>query len=141
MTPDQGGEGRLAVQIRAALTRGERGKFLKFLAVGGLNTLVGYGLFAGFILMGAPSFTALAGSTMLGVLFNFKSIGKLVFRSGDPRRLPRFVAVYAVQFLVNLGGLHALQAAGLSPLVAQLILLPLLAIGSFLAMRRFVFAA
>lgn len=125
----------------AGLLTHQRKRFLTFLAVGGLNTLVGYGLFAGFILLGAGSFPALAGATILGVLFNFKSIGRLVFQSGEARLLPRFVAVYAAQFVLNLGGLSALERAGLAPLLAQLVLLPVLAVGSFLAMRRFVFRA
>lgn len=120
-------------------TKGKR--FFVFLLVGALNTSVGYGLFAAFILLGAGATLALAAATCLGVLFNFKSIGHIVFKSGDARLLPRFLAVYAVQFGVNLGSLRILQTAGVQPLLAQLLILPPLSIGSFLLMQRLVFRA
>ena len=113
--------------------------FLRFLIVGGLNTLVGYGLFALFVLLGAGTTLSLAGATLLGILFNFKSIGHLVFGSVGRRRLPAFVGVYGLQFLINLGAMKALQNAGMTPLLAQLIILPPLAVATFLMMRRLVF--
>jgi len=118
----------------------EQRRFLRFLLVGGLNTAVGYGLFAAFILLGAGSSAALAGATVLGIAFNFKSTGRLVFGSGDGRLLPRFIAVYAVQFLVNWLALKALERAGMDPLLAQLTLVLPMALIAFLMMRRFVFA-
>jgi putative flippase GtrA len=132
----------LSQRLRAAATgprMAEMRTLVAFLAVGGLNTLVGYGLFAIFVLVGLSLTVALTFATILGVLFNFQSIGRLVFRSDHRGRLPRFIIVYAVQFGINLGLLHALHAAGLSPLLSQLAILPPLAIASFLAMRRFVF--
>jgi len=122
---------------RPALAGGRR--FVIFLMVGGLNTAVGYSLFAAFILLGAGATVALAAATVLGVLFNFKSIGHLVFGNGDSRLLPRFVGVYTVQFLANLIALRGLENAGLSPLLAQLVILPPLSLGNFLLMRRLVF--
>ena len=116
-------------------------RFVSFLAVGGLNTAFGYGAFALLILVGARAGTALAGATIVGVLFNFNTVGRLVFRSRDPGLLPRFLAVYAVQFAINLLALRALGRAGLSPLLAQLALVLPLALLSFVAMRRFVFRA
>ena len=114
-------------------------RFLLFLAVGAINTLVGYALFALFSLLGAHPTAAVVGATVLGALFNFKSIGTIVFGNAAGRRLPRFVAIYAVQCGMNIAGLHALGAAGLAPLPAEAILLPPLAVATYLAMRRFVF--
>ena len=131
------GEGRRRAEAMFRSSHGRR--FFIFLLVGGLNTVVGYGLFAGLILLGAGKTLALVVATCLGVLFNFKSIGRLVFKDGGGRRLPRFIAIYFVQFLTNLAGLEALERIGLGPLVSQLILLPPLAVASFLMMQRFVF--
>lgn len=119
----------------------EARRLTAFLLVGGLNTLVGYALFAGFVLLGFGMTQSLISSTALGVLFNFQSIGRLVFRSGNPKLLPRFAFVYVLQFAINLTLLHALRYAGLAPLLAQLILLPGLALASYFAMRHFVFGA
>jgi len=126
---------------RSGSAGGGLGHFAKFLVVGGLNTVVGYGLFAAFIIAGLGAPLALALATVLGVLFNFKSFGLLVFRNGDGRLLPRFVAVYAGQYVVNLMCLRWLAALDLSPLLAQLLLLPPLSLASFLLMRRLVFRA
>jgi putative flippase GtrA len=126
--------------VAALLRQPDGRRFLVFLLVGALNTAVGYGLFAAFIFLGADTTLALSAATTLGVLFNFKSIGRLVFASGNVRLLPRFVGIYAVQFGVNLLALKALERAGASPLLAQLLILPPLAILSFIMMRHFVFA-
>lgn len=116
-------------------------QFLRFLLVGGLNTLVGYALFAIFILVGAGITFSLVGATVLGVMFNFRSLGSLVFIRTERRLLPRFVLVYAGQFAINWLSLRYLQALGVTPLFAQLMILPPLSIVSFLAMRRWVFIA
>lgn len=114
-------------------------RFLKFLAVGGLNTLFGYSLFAVFILLDLSTPLALAGSTILGVLFNFITFGRVVFANGDPRLLPRFILFYLGQFAVNLAALRGLESVGLGPIFAQLLLLPPLSVACFILMRKLVF--
>lgn len=117
----------------------ERRQFMLFMLVGGLNTVVGYALFALFLWTGLGPTTALAAATIGGVAFNFQSIGRIVFaRDGKGRPVP-FLLVYAVQFAINAAALRLLRDLGLSALVAQGLMLPLLAVGGFLAMRRFVF--
>lgn len=119
----------------------EARRFVLFLLVGGLNTLVGYGLFAAAIAIGLRPAAALTVATLGGVAFNFQSIGRIVFAGHGSRRLAAFMVVYGVQFALNLAGLKALAGVGFGPLAAQAVLLPFMAVGSFLAMRRFVFAA
>ena len=65
-------------------------RFLHFLLIGALNTAVGYGLFVLFLWLGLHYALAAAFATVLGVLFNFKSTGGLVFKSKDNTRLPWF---------------------------------------------------
>jgi len=114
-------------------------RFVMFLIVGGLNTLVGYGIYASLILIGLPAAAAIVVGTVLGVLFNYFSTGGIVFR-GRAGRLPRFIAVYAVQMGLNVAGVTALQRAGFNPLIAGFFVLPFLVVFTFLAMRRFVFS-
>lgn len=115
-------------------------RFLTFLVVGGLNTLIGYGLFAILILLGLPTAAAAVVGTILGVLFNFLTTGGVVFGNKAGRLLPRFIAVYAVQMSLNVAALKALEAAGVHPLIAGALLLPPLAIFTYFAMRRYVFS-
>ncbi len=113
--------------------------FLRFLAVGGLNTAFGYLGYATFVLIGAPIWLAVTSSTMLAILFNFFSYGGLVFGDTSYRLLPRFLAFYACLGGLNFVLLRVLIWGGLGPLWAQALLLPVLAGVGFVGMRRFVF--
>jgi putative flippase GtrA len=72
-------------------------------------------------------------------LFNFFSYGGLVFGDTSHRLLPRFLIFYACLGGLNFLSLRALIGAGLGPLWAQALLLPVLAGVGFVGMRRFVF--
>jgi len=116
-------------------------RFIRFIVTGGLNTGFGYASYAALVLTGLPLWLAVTGSTSLAILFNFYSYGGLVFGNTSVRVLPRFLAFYAALGLVNYGLLHALTRIGLGPLLAQALLLPVLAILGFGGMRYFVFTA
>jgi hypothetical protein len=64
---------------RGCPTKSDRMTFLRYLAVGGLNTAFGYFCYAAFVLGGAPIWLAVGSSTVLAILFNFFSYGGLVF--------------------------------------------------------------
>ncbi|WP_425104022.1 GtrA family protein [Ancylobacter sp.] len=114
-------------------------QFVRFVLVGGLNTLVGYSLFAGLYLMSGDHRLALLVATILGVLFNFVTTGRLVFGNRRWGRLPLFVGIYALSFALNLGALELLAAAGVAPLLGQLLVLPAVVVLSFLGNRLVVF--
>ena len=114
--------------------------FIRFILVGILNTIVGYGLFALFIYLGLHYSLAVLFSTILGVLFNFKSIGKLVFNSNNNERIYHFIGVYILLYLLNVSGLWGLSSIGMENMyVAGAILLAPLAIISFILNKNFVF--
>jgi putative flippase GtrA len=113
--------------------------FLRYLAVGGLNTAFGYASYAAFVLAGAPLWLAVSGSTLLAFFFNFVSYGGLVFGDTSFRLLPRFLTFYAGFGGLNFLLLRGLTWSGLGPLLAQAVLLPVLAVVGFVGMRRFVF--
>jgi len=114
-------------------------RVLRFLAVGLLNTGFGYACYAGFVLAGAPLWFAVGGGTALGFLFNFYSYGGLVFGSTAMRLLPRFLLFYLALGSLNFLLLRLLGSAGFGPLVAQALLLPVLAACGYLGLRGFVF--
>lgn len=115
-------------------------KLVRFLFVGGLNALFGYAMFSLGILIGLPPEMALLGATCLGILFNFITTGRLVFGMSSLRLLPWFVIVYGVVYGLNAAALHLLILAGISPFVAQAMLVPASAIATFLLMKAFVFS-
>jgi putative flippase GtrA len=116
-------------------------QLLRFLLVGGLNTAVGYALFAAFTWGGLPYPLAIALATVLGVAFNFQSTGRLVFGGARLAQLGRFVAVYGVVDLLNVGSVAVLLRLGLNVYVANAVVLLPLALVAFMLQRRFVFAS
>jgi putative flippase GtrA len=118
-----------------------RSKFFRYLVVGAVNTLFGYSVFAALILLHVPYPIAGLVSTVAGVLFNFKSYGALVFGSHDNRKIFRFVAVYALCYLIGLIPLAWAKAHDVSLLlVAAVMLLPMAGI-SFALNRALVYGA
>ena len=114
-------------------------RFLQFLAVGGLNTLVGYGLFALFAWLGLPYPLAIGLATVLGVAFNFQSTGRLVFGGAPLGRLGRFVAAYGFTYLLNVAAVAGLLKLGLNVYLANAaVILPLTLI-TYMLQRTFVF--
>ncbi len=114
-------------------------RVLRFLAVGLLNTGFGYACYAAFIVAGAPLWLAVSGATVLAFLFNFLSYGGLVFDNTSYRLLPRFLVFYAGLGSLNFGLLRLLGWLGAPPLLAQALLLPVLALAGYLGLRSFVF--
>ncbi len=114
-------------------------RFARFLVVGGVNTAFGYATFAVLLQVGLHYAVAAALSTGLGVLFNFQTIGRLVFGSRDPTLIFRFVGVYVATYLLNVGALRLLQGGALDVLHAQALLVLPLAGVSFVLHRGLVF--
>jgi len=115
-------------------------RFILFLFVGVLNTAFGYGLFALFIWLGLHYSLAVLFSTILGVLFNFKTIGGIVFKDGNNRLIFRFIAVYVFLYVLNVTGLKLFDMAGLTnKYISGAILLMPMAVISFLLNKKFVF--
>ena len=113
--------------------------FLRFIAVGVLNSAFGYGCFALLMFVGLHYAPALLLATIAGVLFNFKTTGALVFKSHDNRLILRFVASYAVVYLVNVAGLKLLTQLGLNPYYGGAVLILPMAALAFILFKRFVF--
>ncbi|HEY6837603.1 MAG TPA: GtrA family protein [Geobacteraceae bacterium] len=111
----------------------------KFLLVGVLNTVFGYSLFAFFIFVGLHYSLAVLLSTVLGILFNFKTIGRLVFRSHNNRLIFRFVATYGLTYLLNVVFLRILDGLRVNMYIAGMLLLIPLALISFVLQKKYVF--
>ena len=130
---------RGAALLHFAQQRLWRVRFLRFLTVGVVNTLFGYGIFFILVQRGLASIPALALATLGGVAFNFFSTGTVVFGSCDSRRSWRFAGVYLFVFLLNSAALELLLHFGLKPALAQLLLLPGFVTLSYLLNRNLVF--
>jgi putative flippase GtrA len=101
--------------------------------VGALNTLFGYLCFATLLFIGLHYAMALFVGTILSVLFNFKTIGSLVFGSPGNCRLIYFVSTYSIVFCINLASLKIFSLFGISPYIGgAALILPMAALSYFL---------
>ena len=126
--------------MRRIIRRGLECRFLRFLLVGGLNTLFGYAVYAVLILLHVHYAVAAFVGTVLGVLFNFKTTGILVFGTRDNRLIFRFVGVYVITYILNVSCLRAFAAFDVNMLLAGAILILPLAVVSYSLNKYLVFS-
>lgn len=117
----------------------EQRRFIKFLLVGVLNTLFGYAVFALFVYLGFHYSLASLLSTILGVLFNFRTTGRLVFNNRNNSLLWRFAMVYTVVYGCNVGLLRVMDGYSINMYVAGAVVVFPLALLSYFLNKRFVF--
>lgn len=113
--------------------------FLRFIAVGVLNSVFGYGCFALLMVAGMHYVPALLLATIAGVLFNFKTTGALVFKSNNNGLIFRFIASYTIVYVVNVTGLKLLSLLGINPYYGGAVLILPMAALAFFLFKRFVF--
>jgi putative flippase GtrA len=116
-----------------------QGQPLRFLIVGALNSLFGYAVFSGIVLLGGPAWGAVLGGNAAGLVFNFFTHGGLVFRQLSLTSLPRFTACYAALLCANILLLRWLEPLAGGKLLAQALLTAPLAVLAYVLMSRWVF--
>lgn len=116
-------------------------KFIRFLLVGMLNTVFGYSVFALFILVNLHYAVAALLATVCGILFNFKTTGRLVFGSRDNSLLVRFFGVYGVTYVLGVLCLRVSTAYQWNILIVAAVMMPPMAVVSYTLNRVFVFGA
>jgi len=114
-------------------------RFIKFLLVGALNTVFGYSVFALFIFFNVHYSVSLLIATILGVIFNFKTIGIIVFKNQDNKLIFKFVCIYVIYYFLNLLGLKILNIYSVSNYIGQAVLVLPLSVLSYLLFKKFVF--
>ena len=114
-------------------------KFIRFLIVGGINTLFGYTVFAFFIFLNFHYSIATLLSVILGVLFNFKTTGKLVFENNNNVLIFKFIGVYIIIYVLNIVGLKIFNIIKINMYLAGMLLIFPMAIISFILSKKFVF--
>lgn len=117
----------------------------RFLVTGGWNTLVSYAMFSGLYFAFSAKvhyMVILTAATVLGVtnayichkFFVFKTKGNYL------REYFRFYAVYSVQIVINYILLPILIKAGMSPYLAQALIIGVTTIGTYLGHKHISFA-
>lgn len=113
--------------------------FIKFILVGILNTIFGYCVFALLLYLGLHYSFAVVLSTILGILFNFKTTGCLVFKNKENKLIFKFFAVYAIICSINILLLRTAEVFHVNLYLAGFVSTGLMAILSFILNKNWVF--
>lgn len=113
----------------------------KFISVGLLNTVVGYAIYGLLILLNMPYLAALLVATIMGVIFNYFSIGRLVFKVRGGRLVfAKFITAYGLVYGINATALDVLiKHFQLGPYMGQALCVPLGVLISWLLMNCWVY--
>ena len=116
-------------------------KFIKFIGVGVLNTAFGYSVYAALLWLNLSFLVALCIATLVGIAFNYFSIGRIVFYNhGDCSAIYRFVAAYALISIVNVVALYILVLYfSIDPYLSQLICISINVLMGWVLMNLWVF--
>jgi len=114
-------------------------QLIRFVLVSGVNTLVGYSLYAIFIFIGMAYPVALLFATVFGVLFNFKTTGKFVFNNTNNKLLFKFVFVYCFIYCFQILIIRLMQSETSNLYIAGFITMIPSAIFAFVLNKFIVF--
>lgn len=119
--------------------QGDYKRLILFFLVGGLNTIFGYSFYALLLFLHFHYTLALLLATIAGILFNFKTTGVIVFKNCNNRLLLRFITVYSLTYLLNVGGLRIFASFHVNMYLAGAVLVLPIALVSFALLKKFVF--
>jgi len=111
----------------------------RFFLVGMLNTAFGYSLFSVLIFLELHYSFAVFISTVISVLFNFKTTGKLVFKNSNNKLLFKFIGTYVFIYFLNVIFLRIFEIQNINMYIAGAVLILPMALISYIINKRFVF--
>jgi putative flippase GtrA len=114
-------------------------RFVKFVAVGAINTLFGLVVYLVVLRLTDNLVMAVVVANFLGPAFNFVSMSRLVFSNKRLLIFLPFLAGYGALSAINIPAIVALQRFGVSAASAQILCIPALVILSYLINDRMVF--
>jgi putative flippase GtrA len=129
----------VAALLKHAVQKLLRIQFVRFLVVGAINMAFGYAVFALLIFLGLHYSLASLLATIIGVLFNFRTYGRLVFNDTRAHLLFKFVTVYAFVYLCYVSGLRVLTQMDINDYLAGALMAVPVSFIAFMLNKRFVF--
>ena len=113
--------------------------FVKFALVGILNSLFGYSLFALLLWLKFHYSIAITLATIIGIVFNFYTTGRIVFKNNNNLLIFKFLLVYVFTTVLSIFILFLADKAKLNLYYAGFVLSVIMALGSFILQKVFVF--
>jgi len=114
-------------------------KFIRFLFVGVINTIFGYSLYALFLKLGFHYSIAVLASTVIGIIFNFFTTGRLVFQNTRNSLIFKFFGVYGIIYFTNVFLLKIFDLYSFNLYLAGAVLILPMALLSFVLNKNLVF--
>ena len=127
--------------IRALRTLMQDPIVIRFILTGVLNTIFGYIVYAALLRFNLHYALAAWFALIIGVVFNFFTFGRLVFRTSLSGRFTRFLMAYVAMYFVYVGTIRICLACGIGTYIGGLIAIGPVGISSFVLNRVFVFPA
>ena len=113
---------------------------IKYIIIGGVNTCFGYGVYWSFLQLDFNFAVAAFFSTVLGIIFNFFTIGNFVFKSKiNTNIFYKFLLSYGFRYLLSIGGIALFHSYGMSYEIAGAVTILLNAIIGFFLHKNIVF--
>ena len=111
----------------------------RYYQTGIVNTLFGLGAYALLVWLGLNMFVAQLAAHVLGVMFNYMSYSRHVFRDAAPAKL-RFILSYAANYLLGLAMLAAVSRVVANPYAAGLTAIMIVSVINYFALKHLVFS-
>ena len=127
------------MRLRRLVRRLTHSTLARFIAVGVLNTAFSYLLYAGLVLARIDYRFALTICSVVTIVWNFNTTGRLVFGNRRQSLIFKFIGGYGLIYLVNLGLIIMLAQFGVGELARQALALPVIVLCSFALNRGWVF--
>ena len=113
--------------------------FLRYIAIGSLNTAFGYGIYCLMLAIGLNFAGASLVSLLFGIILSFATLGRFVFLSQLEGRFAKFILVWAVLYIFNIAFIAGIMRLGADAYIAGLIAaIPTLG-AAFMLQRFYVF--
>jgi putative flippase GtrA len=125
--------------MHTLVARAKAVQAIRFLVVGTINTGFSYSIYAAVIFIGLSYQLANLVALSAGILFSFKTQGRLVFGNPDNRLLGRFIVSWALIYLCTIALIGRIIAFGFDPYTAGLLALPFSVALSYPLQKYFVF--
>ena len=114
-------------------------QFIRFLFIGGINTIFGYSTYALLVIVGVDYRLALTIGTILAVLFNYYTNGRFVFLNKGKMVLLKFILLNIIMYIFNQALLIAFVNSGIGKLISQAVIIPIIIVTSFIINKTWVF--
>jgi putative flippase GtrA len=110
-----------------------------FLIVGSINTIFSYTFYSVFLYIGFNYWLSALFSTIIGVFFSFKTLGRFVFHSNNNKLIYKFISVYSLIYLLNITLIKFFNGISYNYYVAGFFAIVICAAVSFFLNKYFVF--